>query len=90
MEIYDYTVEKEESGIRIDRILLRKTVRIFRRSYPSETSERRSRLPWERSAAKSNYKVTVKMIRIHSGDPGSRRRAGYRSGGYSAGYSLRG
>lgn len=41
MEIYDYTVEKEESGIRIDRYLAEKDSGLSQ-VFPSETSERRT------------------------------------------------
>ena len=58
MEIYDYTVEKEESGIRIDRYLAEKDSGLSRSFLQKLLKE--GQITVGEKAAKSNYK-SVKM-----------------------------
>ena len=55
MEIYDYTVEKEESGIRIDRYLAEKDSGLSRSFLQKLLKE--GQITVGEKAAKSNYKV---------------------------------
>ena len=62
MEIYDYTVEKEESGIRIDRYLAEKDSGLSRSFLQKLLKE--GQITVGEKAAKSNYKVR-ENDRIH-------------------------
>ena len=67
MEIYDYTVEKEESGIRIDRYLAEKDSGLSRSFLQKLLKE--GQITVGEKAAKSNYKVR-ENDRIHLEIPG--------------------
>ena len=69
MEIYDYTVEKEESGIRIDRYLAEKDSGLSRSFLQKLLKE--GQITVGEKAAKSNYKVR-ENDRIHLEIPVSR------------------
>ena len=68
MEIYDYTVEKEESGIRIDRYLAEKDSGLSRSFLQKLLKE--GQITVGEKAAKSNYKVR-ENDRIHLEIPDS-------------------
>ena len=68
MEIYDYTVEKEESGIRIDRYLAEKDSGLSRSFIQKLLKD--GQITVGDKAAKSNYKVR-ENDRIHLEIPDS-------------------
>ena len=72
MEIYDYTVEKEESGIRIDRYLAEKDSGLSRSFLQKLLKE--GQITVGEKAAKSNYKVR-ENDRIHLEIPDSSERS---------------